>query len=65
MKGAIEVLKSIRDICDQCIGCGSCPYFKKKDRQCLIGDVNILPGSWTDDEILYIVKIAGKEVKKE
>ena len=62
MKGAIEVLKSVRDMC---VNCPTCPLFDRDYIETSICMFTQFPDSWTDEWILRVVKIAGKEVKKE
>lgn len=59
MKGAIDVMHDLREICKASRSCSSCPLNDVSITLCLEA-----PSQWDDDDIQYIVKNA-KRIKED
>lgn len=59
MKGAIDVMHDLREICKASRTCSSCPLNDASITLCLEA-----PSQWDDDDIQYIVKNA-KRIKED
>ena len=62
MKGAIEYLRALRDICAKSnLNCDACPLMDIKE----FGDLSSCPmmtspNAWSDEDILKMVKMVGR-----
>ena len=59
MKGAIDVMHDLKDICELVNSCTDCPLKNAGITLCLES-----PCNWDDDDIQYIVKNA-KRIKED
>lgn len=59
MKGAIDVMHDLKDICELAYSCTDCPLDNAGITLCLES-----PRNWDDDDIQYIVKNA-KRIKED
>lgn len=58
MKGAIEYLRTVRDICRTSDCKGHCPLYPDKENNRCPWSADTYPSGWTDEDILAMIRAA-------